>query len=124
MIIRATNLSPIESPGGNATAGIATPTRGAAEVSLIRQRQQPGGQNPLHRHDRQEVVLVESGRITLTAGDVRSELAAGDAAIIPAETLHQIHNAGAEPAEWLLIAPQGIRYFGADGAEMEPAWAK
>ncbi|HYF62698.1 MAG TPA: cupin domain-containing protein [Herpetosiphonaceae bacterium] len=124
MIVRATDLSPIESPGGNATAGIATPGRGAGQVSLIRQRQAPGGQNPLHRHDREEVMLVAAGRVSLTVGETSAELAAGDAAIIPAETLHQVRNSGDEPAEWLLIAPGGIRYFGADGQEMQPAWAK
>lgn len=43
---------------------------------------------------------------------------------IPAGTPHRIENAGEEPAEWLIIALPGVRFFGADGDEMFPGWAK
>ena len=40
-VIRKSDLNFIETPGANATAGIATASRGAQDVSVIRQRQQP-----------------------------------------------------------------------------------
>lgn len=123
-IIRQSANIRTETPGGNATVGLATPGRGAGEVSVIAQRQQPGGTNPPHRHDREEVMLVQAGRVTVTVDGESAELAAGDTLIVPAQALHQIANSGDEPAEWLLVAPRGVRFFGADGAEMTPAWAK
>jgi len=93
-------------------------------VSVIRQRQQPGGCNPLHTHDREEVMLIVTGEVTVTVGDETTVIGAGDTLIIPAGTPHQVTNAGADPAEWLLIAPAGVRFFHADGAEGAPPWSR
>ena len=124
MVIREQMVSLIPSPGGNSTGGLATPQHGAREVSVILQRQEPGGRNPSHRHDREEVLLVRAGAVRLTLGDEEFALAAGDTAIIPAETLHQLENRGDTAAEWLLIAPAGVRFFRPDGEENFPEWAR
>ena len=63
---------------------MATPSRGATDVSIIRQRQEPGGFNSRHTHDREEVTTVLSGTVTV---------------IIPAETVHQFANSGSVEAE-------------------------
>jgi quercetin dioxygenase-like cupin family protein len=118
------NLDRIETPGLNASAGIATPSRGATEISLIRQEQQPGGTNPLHWHDREEVVTVLSGCITVSTPDEALILSTGDSTIIPAKQLHRIQASGDQPAEWLLVAPAGIRYVHENGDEGNPPWAR
>lgn len=122
-VIHAHDLNFMETPGGNATSAIASTSRGASEVSLYRQRQKPGGANPAHTHDREEVLTVLAGSIDLTSGGGTERLAAGDTAIIPANTLHRIETAGDALSEWLIIAPAGIRYFSEAGEEMFPAWA-
>ena|SRR5918998_6931150 len=110
---------------GNFAGGIATPSRGAEEVSVIRQRQAPGASNPLHRHDREEVMVMLSGAVRVSTQEEESvELAAGDALIVPAGTLHQIENHSGVEAEWLLSAPAGLRFTFADGREGSPAWAR
>jgi quercetin dioxygenase-like cupin family protein len=123
-MVRHGDVQLLETPGRNQTGGLATPSRGAGEVSVIRQRQMPGGANPLHTHDREEVMLVTGGTVAVTVADERFDLGQGDTLIVPARTPHRIENAGAEAAEWLLVAPAGVRFFGADGTEGSPPWAR
>ncbi len=124
MVLAKDAVTMIATPGGNSTGGLATPQHGAREVSVIVQRQEPGGGNPSHRHDREEVLLLRAGKVRLTIGDEQFALAAGDTAIVPANTLHQIENSGDTVAEWLLIAPAGVRFFRPDGEENFPEWAR
>ena len=123
-VVHGGELRFIETPGGNFGSGVATPSRGAREVSVVRQRQQPGGANPEHIHDREEVVVVLAGSITVTAGEQSHLLGPGDAVIIPPRTSHRLENPGGEPAEWLLVAPAGVRFFHATGEEGTPPWAR
>lgn len=124
IVIRQSDLQNIESPGANITAGIATASRGAQEVSVIRQRQQPGGGNPLHAHDREEVILVTVGAVEVRVGEDAVTLNAGDTLVIPAQTVHQLVNAGATEAEWLLIAPAGVGFLHPNGERADPVWAQ
>lgn len=123
-VIRAAGLPAIETPGGNATTPLATPKTGAAEVSVIRQCQQPGGENPPHYHDREEVVVVLGGRVEVVIEGEHHNLGPGDAVILPPNALHRMRNRGDEPADWLLIATAGIRFFHADAAPAAPTWAE
>lgn len=123
-VIRASEISYQETPGANRTAGIATPSRGAREVSVIRQRQQPGGGNPAHTHDREEVMLVTAGSVEVRIGDDGVRLGAGDTLVIPAGTAHRLANTGDVDAEWLLIAPAGVGFFHANGERADPVWAR
>jgi quercetin dioxygenase-like cupin family protein len=123
-ILRADSLRPIETPGGNHSVGLATPSSGAADVTIVRQRQLPGGTNPWHTHDRQEVVIVQSGKLTLDIDAQRHELADDDIALVPAGARHRLRASGASAAEWLIVLPAGARFFGDDGTQMSPEWAK
>lgn len=123
-VVRENDLTFIDTPGGNAASAVATASRGATEVSVIRQRQAPVGANPAHTHDREEVMIVLDGRVNVTIDGVSNAVAAGDAVIVPAAATHQIENSGATRAEWLLIAPAGVRFFHADGQEANPSWAQ
>lgn len=124
IVNHAQSQTALETPNGNAVVSIATPSRGADEVSIIRQTQQPGGFNPEHRHDHEEVMLMQSGAVTLTVDGVDHLLTEGDTAIVPAEAVHQIANGGNVPASWMLIAPAGIKFFAATGEQMHPAWVQ
>jgi quercetin dioxygenase-like cupin family protein len=123
MIVREESLEVIETPGGNWGCGLATPSRGAAETSVIRQRQLPGGSNPCHSHDREEVMVMLGGNVILTYAEERQPLAAGDIAIIPPHISHQIENQSESTAEWLLVSPAHMKYFHANGDEAMPPWA-
>ena len=71
--------------------------------------------------------MVLRGQVGVTVGigtgEADTALAEGDAVIIPAGALHRIANTGTEPAEWLLIATAGVRFFHTDGAEGTPPWS-
>jgi quercetin dioxygenase-like cupin family protein len=124
VVVHGVELQFIDTPGGNSGSGLATPSRGAAEVSIIRQRQQLGGTNPAHTHDREEVMVLLAGTVTVTVAGEPHPLGPGDAVIVPAETTHQVQNLGAEAAEWLLVAPAGVRFFHETGEEGSPPWSR
>lgn len=124
IVLRKSDLQHIETPGANVSTGIATVSRGAKEVSIIRQRQQPGGGNPPHAHDREEVMLVTEGSVEVRVGEDAMTLQSGDALVIPANTVHRLANTGSDVAEWLLIAPAGVEYFHANGEPADPVWAR
>ena len=115
---------PASGTPGNFTAGLATPSRGATQVSIIRQRQIPNAANPPHRHDQEEVMVQLAGIVTVTVAGEAVTLAPGDTLIVPAETVHQIVNPGDRAAEWLIVAPCGVRYFHPSGEEILPEWAR
>ncbi len=123
-VVHGDELRFIETPGGNFGSGLATPSRGATEVSVIRQRQRPGGTNPAHTHDREEVMVLLAGSVTVTVAGKSHVLGPGDAVIVPPRAAHQVENAGAEPAEWILVAPAGVRFFHATGEEGFPTWSR
>lgn len=123
-VVQGNRLEYIETPGGNAGVAVATPSRGASEVSVIRQRQQPGGNNPAHTHDREEVIVVLAGAITVTLAGEPVTLGPDDTIIIPPRVPHQLENAGSEPAEWLLVAPAGVGFFHVNGEQASPPWAR
>jgi len=123
-VVHADELEYIETPGGNFGMAVATPSRGATEVSVIRQRQAPGGANPVHTHDREEVMILLVGEMSVTVGEEPISLAAGDAVIVPARTPHRVEQRGIQPAEWLLVAPAGVRFFHASGEEGTPPWSR
>ncbi len=123
MLTRFEELAFIETPGANASAPVATPSKGAQGVSVIRQRQQPGGFNPLHTHDVEEVMVLLAGELDVTANEATITLHAGDSLILPAGTGHQLANRGDVPAEWLIIAPAGVKFFHANGDQGVPPWS-
>lgn len=123
MLIRNVNITPSGFPGMFA-GSLATPRRGANEVTVIRQRQDPGTTLTLHYHKHEEVIVQLAGTVTALVGDKRVEVAPGDILIVPGHTLHQIENTGQDEAEWLLIGPSGMQFFLPNGQEVVTEWAQ
>lgn len=119
-MVRGYEIEPSGTEGFFA-GGLATPSRGAGEVSVIRQRQEPGAAGPPHLHDREEVLVQLSGSARVAVGEEVFELSPGDAPVVPADAEHRVEGVG----EWLIVAPAGVRFFfPADGREVSPWWAK
>jgi mannose-6-phosphate isomerase-like protein (cupin superfamily) len=58
----------------------------------------PPGRGPrLHRHNYDEVIVVQEGRAAVTAGNEQHEVKAGDIVVIPAGTPHKFVNSGDTP---------------------------
>jgi mannose-6-phosphate isomerase-like protein (cupin superfamily) len=68
-----------------------------ASISFSLVNAPPGRGPELHRHDYDEVILVQEGRATCVAGDERRDVKAGDIIVIPAGTPHSFVNSGDTP---------------------------
>ncbi|WP_422000611.1 cupin domain-containing protein [Reyranella sp.] len=82
---------------------IASRERGAGGVGVLANTVQPGAGAPLHRHEHEEVILVEAGRIWVEMGGPRLEATPGQCVIIPAGTPHAWGNDGPEPLRVLFV---------------------
>ncbi len=122
LIVHEEDIALIETPHGNAVNGVVTSRQGASEVRVIRHREEAGGFNPPHTHDREEVMLMRAGAVTVTVGNESAALRAGDLLIVPPNVVHHIENTGSQTGEWLLISPTGTRFFRPDGEEVIPSW--
>ena len=123
-MVRGYELEPSGTEGFFA-GGLATPGRGADEVSVIRQRQEPGAVGPPHLHDREEVMVQLSGSARVAVGGEVFELSPGDALIVAPNAEHRVEGVGDSGGEWLIVAPAGVRFFSpADGREVSPSWAE
>jgi len=122
LIVREDNVQLVPSPNGNRTNGIITRAGGATQISVVRQEQETGGFNPPHFHDCEEVMLIRRGTAKVTVGEETVQLAPGDALLVPPRVVHQVSNTGAEAAEYLYVAPSGMRFYSAAGQEMTPSW--
>lgn len=70
---------------------------GLKHLSIWRQTMAPGAATPPHRHDCEEVVLIESGSGELHIGGEILAFGPDSTLAIPPNVDHQIFNTGAEP---------------------------
>jgi mannose-6-phosphate isomerase-like protein (cupin superfamily) len=122
-LMRFDGLELVPTPGGNESVGLATSATGSTEISLVYQRQAPGGFNPNHFHSCEEVMRQLAGQSTVTIADEEVLLMPGDTLIVPANTLHAVRNLGSEASEWLIASRQEVRFFKEDKTEIRPIWA-
>jgi mannose-6-phosphate isomerase-like protein (cupin superfamily) len=67
----------------------------------------PPGRGPeLHRHNYDEVIVVQEGQATCVAGNEQREVKAGDIVVIPAGTPHRFVNSGNAPLRQIDIPRQ------------------
>jgi mannose-6-phosphate isomerase-like protein (cupin superfamily) len=96
---------------------------GLAHLSVWRQTIEGGGATPPHRHDCEEVVLVESGRGELRLGGAVHAFGPDTTLVIPANADHQIVNSGTGPLRVVGIfssAPVVVAL--PDGTPIELPW--
>ena len=67
---------------------------GGTGISLIFVDAAPGDGPALHRHDYDELFIVQEGQATMTAGDRTIEVSAGDIVVVPAGRPHAFVNSG------------------------------
>ena len=120
--MRAVDAPRFQLPGLEFT-GLASPSRGSADLCTWRLTLEPGLTSPeLHTLDRDEIFMVLRGTIRLSPDC--EPVAAGDAAVVSAGTPIQVANVGETEAEVVVAIPAGFSASAADGTEIgTPPWA-
>ena len=70
---------------------------GGTGISMIFVDAAPGDGPSLHKHDYDEVFVVQEGRARMVAGDRELEVGAGDIVVVPAGQPHGFVNSGEGP---------------------------
>jgi mannose-6-phosphate isomerase-like protein (cupin superfamily) len=104
-------------------AGLASPTRGSADVCTWRITVEAGLRSPEpHSINRDEIFMVVAGAIQL--GPDEPVLVAGDAVVAPAGSPIQLINPGSEPAVAHVVVRSDFTGTLADGTPIgTPPWA-
>jgi unsaturated pyranuronate lyase len=85
-------------PAEEPMPGVYRQTIHGASQTLVRYRYAPGAHFPIHRHPQEQTTIVLSGAIVFQVAGERVPLAAGQVAVIPADTPH---GADVEGDEWV-----------------------
>ena len=97
---------------------------GLAALSLWRQTIEPGGATPPHRHDCEEVVVVDRGSGRLLIGGEAHAFHENQTLVIPRNVDHQIVNDGSEPLTiTAAFSVSPVAVFLPDGSALPLPWA-
>jgi len=86
-----------ELPFSNIAHELVGADHGIDGISVILVEAPPGSSVRLHRHDYDEVIIVQGGTGRFTVGDEEVELGAGELLVVPRGTPHGFRNDGLEP---------------------------
>src|SRR5262245_5392756 len=89
--------APTHDLGGARFTSLATPSRGSVATSVWTVEISPGAPAVPHTLTREEVFVVLAGRAAVSIGEDEQTAHAGDAIVVPVDTLFQLANAGTEP---------------------------
>lgn len=115
--------APIFNLHGITVVGLASPKRGSTETCVWRLTVPPASSGVPHKVTREEIFTGLAGHATVTIDDVEHTLEAGDAIIVPPNTLFSLANPSAEPFEAIVSFPVGGKAV-LDGPEFTPPWAE
>jgi mannose-6-phosphate isomerase-like protein (cupin superfamily) len=90
-------LSQSELPTSNFSRELEGYLHGGVGLCLILVDVEPGRGPSLHRHQYDEVFIVQEGVATFVAGEVERKVAAGEIVIVPAGLPHRFWNSGDGP---------------------------
>lgn len=83
-------------------AGVSKRSFDSAGATVSEYRFEPGATFPLHRHDQEQITVVESGELRMTIGGEEHELPAGGWSVVAGGVEHGI-TAGAAGARFLAV---------------------
>jgi mannose-6-phosphate isomerase-like protein (cupin superfamily) len=96
---------------------------GARRLSVWRQSVAPGAATPPHRHDCEEVVVVQAGRGRLLVDGRAVEFGPDSTLVLPADSDHQIINDGDVPLELVAaFSATPVGTFTPEGAAIDLPW--
>ena len=96
---------------------------GLRNLSVWKQSIAAGGATPPHRHDCEEVIVIESGRGELHLNGRIHRFGPDTTLVIPRNAPHQLINSGDEPIRLLgVLAVSPVAVFFPDGQPIELPW--
>jgi len=102
---------------------LACEQNGLRSLSVWQQRIAPGQASPPHRHDCEEVVIVQSGRGELHIEGRIERFGANTTLIVPPNVPHQIFNVGDEPMDLIaVLSVTPVRVELPDGQPLPLPW--
>lgn len=105
-------------------ASLATPRRGSSELSTWRVRMEPGQAGPVHAIDREQVWMVTSGALEVTAERETRTATAGQALLLPPGGMRQLRAAGDGGVEALVAMRAGGSAELESGEKRPLPWAE
>ncbi len=102
---------------------LAVPSRGSADLAIWSVEVAPDAISELHSMDREEVFVVQRGRLVATVGGEACEVGAGDALIVPANTPLVVRNGHDGPTQLTVCTSVGMKAT-VGGTVMSPPWAQ
>ncbi|GLZ76923.1 cupin [Actinorhabdospora filicis] len=108
--------------GTTSALSLAVPSRGTKELAVWITTLAPESVGVDHTVDREEIFIVQSGRVTAWLGGESFDLEPGDAFVITANTPTHIDNPTTEPAVLTAITTAGVKAQ-AGGKEVIPPWS-
>ena len=122
MIITAAS-APTFTQDGTTAVGYASPSRGAADLSLWRIRLDPGTASPYHALSREEVFLALDGDAVATVDGAEHPLSPGDCLVVPPGVPFALAAGGGGFAAVCAMAAGGEATILPDGPTITPPWA-
>ena len=118
------DFEPVPTPiPGIAHRTLAGAEHGLSNLAVWIQRIDAGGATPPHRHDCEEVVVVQAGEGTLLLDGREHAFKAGDTVIVPRNALHQICNTGSGTLQLLAaFAAAPVQVELPDGTPLALPW--
>jgi quercetin dioxygenase-like cupin family protein len=122
MSVQRAETHPTFELAGVAVTALVSPSHGdGAEAILYRVALAPGQSLPAHRHDHDELYVVQAGSLTAIQDGERAPAAAGDSVRIPAGAHHSA-TAGDRGAVLVVTMPRGTLFIPEEGDPRVPAW--
>jgi quercetin dioxygenase-like cupin family protein len=79
------------------------PDHGASASGSSLLEVEPGCRLPAHTDSAEETIVVTAGRAKVRIGDAQHEVSQGGIALVPADLVHEVRNAGAETLRFVAV---------------------
>lgn len=89
----------------------ADPTKGSSGMALGTQHLKPGAGIPVHRHEQDEVLIVEEGGGIAILGESRQTVEKGATIFIPKGVWHGMENPALDTQLLWVVTPPGLESF-------------
>lgn len=109
---------------GSRFTAYAAPATGSRELCAWRVEVPAGTAGAAHRVTREEVLVLLSGALRVTLDDLATDLAVGDAVLVPAGSSLRLDNEGERAAEAWVTTSVGLQAVMADGTWLAPPWVR